>query len=285
MNKSRILLAGVTILVGFIFGAASNSLQVAAFSSVRDAATASRQSSERPAPRRPDASPSEIALGVAGPALFGQPDLRDLARFGEEISHLESNQVAQLLDGLWKVGQARPRILEDRLSWLFTWWLKRDPGAAQQWIEPKLLAASQDGPPGFIFDSSLQGSLALAWAQANPSGAVEFAREHPACGMADRLLAAAMEVWPSGDRQTALRLLLDSAQGANRNESLTALFGKWGADQSGDALTRAQSLPDGARKIAVSAALSAWSKKDPDAALAGYKRSGLQNVRLLSTLV
>jgi hypothetical protein len=285
MSNRPILVAGLAALAGFIFGAASNSLRMTPPPAFL-ARAPSRPTPGRPALPGRQIDPVEIAMGVAGPALFGQPDLHDLARFGGEISRLDSRHVALLLDRLWKIDVARTHDFDDRLTWLFDWWMKRDPAAARAWIDPKLLSISQDGSPGAIFGRRTEGSLVLDWARASPREAAAFVEEHAHSGVADRLLAAAMETWPPEDRQSALRAVLESSNGANRGEAMASFFGKWGAEEPGAAFARAQTFPNGQmRKIAVSAALSGWSKNDPEAALAGYEQAGCADTHLLSSLV
>jgi hypothetical protein len=129
------------------------------------------------------ASQSEQAMGVAMTALTGNPDLLDLARLGEELDHLDSKQVAKLLDRLDREQSGR----DDRMIWLFLWWIKRDPKAAAAWIQPRVNAVAQDGPPGFYFYESGAADLMLAWAKADPRAAMDFARAHGQSGLSRKL--------------------------------------------------------------------------------------------------
>lgn len=173
----------------------------------------------------------------------------------------------------------------DRLSWLFLWWQKRDPQAAAIWIQPRLLAAAQDGPTSKMYVTSAD-EMILGWAKADPQAALDFARRYARSALSRTLLVAALDAWPTRDRESRLAIALEFPAGPARDEATQHLLENWAADEPAGALARSRALPnEKTREKAVSAVLRKWSEKDAAGALAQYQTLGLSDRALLSDLV
>jgi hypothetical protein len=227
---------------------------------------------------------NDVAFGNALAELrAGDNDLTGLVRLGRALAQLDSTQIGTLLDRLehddW-------RSSDKQLSWLFTWWRKRDPAAARAWIEPRLIAAAQDGPLGFTFDFFARGQVILVWAKSDPKAALEFARLHPRTGLATKLLHAAMAEWREKDYRTKIALLLEFPAGHARDTVLAETHRGWAFREPANAFASAESMPPGPeREKAIWDVLTAWSEKDAAAALDKFDKLSLTDARLLSTML
>src|SRR5207253_2328108 len=87
----------------------------------------------------------ETAFGRAVLAVVGNKrDLKALAELGGALGQLDAAQLSKLLDQLERV---HSYVSDDRLPWLFTWWIKHDPAAANAWIQPRLELIAASGAP------------------------------------------------------------------------------------------------------------------------------------------
>jgi hypothetical protein len=251
-----------------------------------------RQSTKSPG--QPDASPYQPSavgvasapvdpLGTALEALSARDDLAAIARLGDAITPLNSEQLRALLD---RVERSPDRDVRDGLTWLFSYLLKRDPSAAAEWIRPRLIAAAQDGPPGHGFDSSVRGRVILAWVKADQKAALAFAKEHPRTGLAGRLLSEAIKNWPEKDPAVRLAIIREFPAGKSRDDALRELLSDWADKDPKGALAQAEAITDDAeRDHAFKSVLSSWGYRDPAAAFEKYLALGITDTRLLWELM
>lgn len=224
-------------------------------------------------------SARETALGDALSVLRGGHSLADLARLGVALDLLDPGQIPSLLDRL-EVDESRS--FDDRLAWLFSWWLQRDSVAAGAWIKPRLAAAAQDGPSSHFFTSSSRGRLLLAWAKADPQAAIGYARQHPRTGLAEELLRTAIMEWPDKSPGARLTILLDFPDTKARTAALDHLLGRWPRAELTAGLAAARTLPPGTTRDRLTATvLGRWAEDDSAAAFARYQALGLEDPRLL----
>lgn len=281
MNHAALIIA-VTAIAGLALGTLSTQRH-------RDAAHLNgarlpSQTSE-PANYSGSGDARDMAFGAALTELRQTDnDLPSLARLGTALTQLDSNQIATLLNRFEHDDAGR---FDDRLAWLFAWWLKRDPAAAHAWVRPRLDAATQDGPTlGLIFEMSARGRLILAWAKADPHAAVEFARSHPRAGVSTELLRTAMSAWPDSDYRRRIELLLGFPAGIPRATALYELHRSWAYREPAAAFASAQGLEPGReRDKAISEILARWSERDGAAAFAQYRALGLSDSPLLSKIL
>ena len=237
--------------------------------------------------RAGESDPREAAFGTALAELLRPAgDLRGLASLGAALDRLDSAQIAQMLDRLDGRASTIRENFDDRLAWIFARWMKRDPSAASAWVRPRLDALAQDGPAGFTFGIKSRGKLILAWAQADPQAALEYARAHARTGIATELLRKAMSVWPDQDDRRRLALLLDFPAGKARATMLHELHRDWARRDPSAAFASAQTLEPGReREMAIRDALENWADRDGAAAFAKYRALGLADSVLLANIL
>ena len=227
--------------------------------------------------------PNETALGAALSGLLQEKiSLREMAELASALDRLDSPRVTLLLDRLEReqAGQS-----DNRIAWIFNWWLKRDPSAAGEWAQPRLAALAREGPLGQTGEGSARGQLVGAWARANPQAALDFARRHPHSGAA-RLLLKVRIGWSHQTVQEDLAMLLGFPAGRARDAALEELHRGWASRDPSAAFASAQALPPGAVRDKASAeVLLRWADKDAASAFARYRSLGLTDSALLSKLL
>ncbi len=264
-------------------------------------AVGARWSSERPAPASRDAEvnsardlpgsgasdPNETGLGAAlSELLHAKSSLRGMAELAGALNQLDSPRVALLLDRLERAQPAWPEQSDERIAWLFKWWLKRDPAAAGEWAQPRIAALALEGPLGFFLERSARAQLVAAWARANPQAALDFARSHPHSGAARLLLKEVRTAWSDRPVQENLAMLLDFPASHARDLALEELHNGCAVRDPAAAVTSAQALPPGPVRAKASAeVLLQWADKDAAAAFARYRALGLTDSVLLSKLL
>ena len=227
--------------------------------------------------------PNETALGAALSGLLQEKiSLREMAELAGALDRLDSPRLALLLDRLEReqAGQS-----DNRIAWIFQWWLKRDPAAAGEWAQPRLAALAGEGPLGQTTEGTARAQLVGAWARANPQAALDFARSHPHSGAARFLLKVRIG-WSDRPVQEELAMLLDFPAGHARDVALEELHSGWASRDPAAAFASAQALPPGAvREKAVAEVLLTWANKDAAIAFARYRTLGLTDSGLLSKLL
>ena len=212
--------------------------------------------------------------------------LRGMAELAGALERLDSAQIAQLLDRLEREPPGWPAQFDDRITFIFQWWLKRDACAANAWMQPRIEAMAQEGPLNEVFDSMGKGQLVGAWARANPEAALEFARKHPHSGSARLLLKEVLAAWRDRPKPEQLALLLDFPASHARDVTLENFHEAWASGDPAAAFASAQNLPPGAeREKATAKVLLSWANKDAETAFARYRALGLTDSVLLSELL
>ena len=274
------LLTGMVALAGFALGAFSGKSSRDPVDALREKSASEHRESGA---LRGAGDPRETALGNALDELRqSRNDLRGFARLGDALALLDAEQIAKMLDHL----EASPDEQASQCGWLFHWWMKRDPAAAAAWLRPRLATLAQDGPLGESFTASARGAAALAWADADPQAALDFARSHPRTGLAAQLLSKAISAWPDQDDRHRLALLLDFPKGRARAAALRELLASWAGREPAAAFASATTLDPGReRDQTIRDVLRKWGASDPGAAFAQYRALGLSDPRLLAEML
>jgi len=273
----------------FLFSTAAAGLLVGTLSSFLPGLNPASSNADAPAAisREAKSPPAGLSdpnetMGVALAAFSGSADLLDLARLGEVLEHLDSAQIARLLDRL----ELHTSAQEDRSLWLYRWWLKRDPRAAGAWILHRMDPRAQNRGMGSFFDESSTANMIGAWVEANPREALEFARLHRRFTLRSKLLVSAMDAWPAKDFESRFRVLLDFPSGSARRDGETHLLRAWAKAAPETALANASALPAGfERRAALASVLFAWPEEDACGALLKYQELGLSDPEFLESLV
>lgn len=282
MKRTHLGMGGGIIAAGFIIGLVSAdpvSREALSARAGGDAGSVQRMSAGTTGPHDLQSGLAGIALG----ALIGEPDLSGLARLGEVLPLLAPEQLGELLDRLEKEPSESP---SPRTAWLFSWLLLHHERVATDWIMPRLEALAQDGPRSAYSETSGLGKMIMAWAQAAPQEALEFARNRPGSTLSEQLLTAAILAWPAPDNSNRLAVLLNFPAGRARTGALASLFTGWTESDPQTALASAATLePEVDRKTSSAAIVRAWAKTDAGAALEAYRSGGLDDVRVLSEVL
>ena len=282
--KRHLLILGASVIAGLATGTLSKGWRGSP-SAAHDSAKAVQ--SPHSARLNSPADPRETALGAAlGELLQAKSSLRGLADLASALEQLDSSRVATLLDRLERAQHAWPASSDDRIAWIFKWWLKRDAKAADSWAQPRLAAFAQEGPLGMNLEGSSRAQMIAAWAEANPGAALEFARSHAHTGAANLLLKKVLAARWDRPVQERLALLLDFPASHARDVALVDFHRSWASRNPAEACASVQSLPSGPlREKATSEVLLNWADKDAPKAFAQYRALGLSDSVLLSKLL
>jgi len=280
--KTRPLIIAAAAVAGITAGVLSRGLRDTASGTHPDAAPHAARSAGLAT-----SDPRETALGAAlSELLHAKSTLRGLAELASALEQIDSPRVAILLERLERAPGSWPAPADDRIAWIFKWWLKRDAEAAGAWAQPRLAALAQEGPLGFNLERSPRAQLIGAWARANPQAALEFARSHPHTGAASLLLKEMLAAWPRERPQEPLALLLDFPASHARDVALREYYKGWAGRDPATALASAQSLPAGSvREKSTGDVLLRWADKDPAAAFGQYRALAVSDSVLLSKLL
>jgi hypothetical protein len=270
-------------LIGFVAGAISAG-------SLRHAPgdTAPARSSENGATQQTTNEGDALARALG--ALRAGSDLDALAEFGAVLKDLDSPQIATLLDQLERNEIQR---YDDRLGWLFAWWMKRDPKAAEAWIRVRLNRAASDGPiASYSFETTARGRLFHEWMKASPKGALDYALAHPRSNLSiwiaqnlSRKAPFLREAISKTDEEW-FALLRGFPENSAQRFALDGFLDGWADRDHSTAVEAAKSLPAGtARDRALATVLGKWSEKDAAAAINEYRRLGITDPACFSSML
>ena len=222
------------------------------------------------------------ALAAALSALMDRDDFRQLARLGALLERLDASQMRELFDTLNRLPEPERDVLLPRL---LAYWMKRDPQAATEWMQPRLAACAKDK---WFSASFVTGDtqLAKAWAENAPQLAVEFARQHAGTELAGVLLWNAIFSWPDRSDEARFAVLLAFPPGKKRENVMMSFFSSWGRSNLAGQLAAVSALPPGReRDGALTEALRQMAWKEPAAALSRAESDGLTDPTLLTFVV
>jgi hypothetical protein len=244
-----------------------------------------------------DATQSSAATGISGAidameAAYGRAlielarpsnDLWSFVALGDALEQLDASHLLRLLEVLEGSEIARRH---DELLWLLKKCVARDAGAARAWMQPRLDGLALDGLLSGTFEYEDRGRLVLAWAEADPQAAFDFARLHPQSGVATALLKGAVRGWQDRTDRERVALFLKFPPGKPRDAALLELHGSWVGGDPAAAFASAQALPAGhERERTMHLVLSVWGEGDGPAAFAQYRALKLNDSRLLSRIL
>ena len=169
------------------------------------------------------ASPSDAAdeavSRVLG-ALLDHGNFRELARLGTLLDALDSTQMRALLARIERLPPSEYEVLLPRL---LANWMKRDPQAATEWMQPRLALYAKE--PGFAGGfATFDTDLANTWAKNAPELAVEYARQHFGTGLARTILHNAIFAWPDKDCAHRFEVLRSFPAGKDRKKAAQKRF-------------------------------------------------------------
>ncbi len=279
MSRHSLALVAITA-VGFATGVISPSLQRSERAMTHPAGGAISTLSISPA--RSQAASGEL-VGAALGALLDNPDLAGLARLGDVLPLLRTEQVKELLDRLHPFDSDSPSA---RSEWLFSWLLTHNKSAATAWITPRLVALAQDGPAEPHPENSRWGKIFRTWAAAAPEEAFEVARDYPRSGLGGELLSAAIRAWPEREGSARLAALLGFPAGRARAGAFETLFLDWAKQDPNAAFASAQAVvAEGERDRGTAAVVRTWAETDAAAAFAAYQSGGMKDIAVLSAVL
>jgi hypothetical protein len=280
MKKSFIAL-GFTIAAGLAAGLLSQGRNPSSAGSLKH--TLDRSGSPNVASRASDERGGGELVGAALGALSGVMELQDFARLGEVLPLLDAGEIHELLNGLEKRTEG---VTSPQLEGVFTWLLKHRSAAATDWILPRLSALAQDGPRDPLHDASGFGKMIVAWAKADPEGAIAFTRNYPNLGISQQLLTAAVRNVGEQEASAGLAKLLEFPIGRARTGAFVSLLADWAKRDSPAAFAFAAGLEPGeARDQSTRAVLGEWAANDARAALEIYRSARMEDAGVLATVL
>ena len=215
-------------------------------------------------------------------AFISTGDFRQLARIGPLLEKMSDAQIGALLDRLTSLRSGDGEAL---IPMILAHWTRQSPDAAFAWMEPRLarFARQKYFMMGF---ANADTDLAGAWADNDPVRAIEYARNHHATGLADKLLHDAIHRLRGKSEAEKFALLREFPEGAARDKAIRSFCSTWAYSEPAAVIAAGETLSPGAgRDGAIAEGLVKLAGKDRQAAFEKMRSLGFRDPKLELAMV
>ncbi len=260
-----------TALVGFAVGLWSRDSQVTP--------PASSPTPIAPAQQEPERTDT---LSEVLRALRLKPGLQQFAALSEPLTRLNSAQMGALIE---RIERDSHQDSDWRSTWLFKWWLERDPDAASAWVLPRFRLLAQDRTDVGL-DADGISQMIGSWAEKFPADALKLALEKPQSGLAGSLLFYVLKMKKDRPESESWSVLRDFPESRGRVREAERFIKKWAEKDTAAAFAAAQALAaGGTRDSSLAAVLPELAAKDAAFAFEQYNKLGLSDPELVTKMI